>query len=190
LRDGKMEEKAMMFIDGSNLFYGCMRYKSGYKIDLLKLREKLINNRKLIRAYYYCSIPIKGDAKKINNQEKFYHFLEYNGFKVVKIPLRIRSERFTCKNCNYKNEVEKQIEKGVDVALVTDMLSLGSTGRYDIAIIVTGDLDYLRAIDELQRRGINVEIAFFRGYGISNDMIRCADKFIPLDDIAESIRKT
>lgn len=136
-----MVEKVMIFIDGSNLLFGCKNYNPNYEIDLIKLREKLANNRKMIRAYYYGSIPTKGDPKKISSQTKFYHFLEYNGFKVTKIPLRIRSERITCETCNSEIALEKQIEKGVDVALATDMLSLGITKSYDTAILVAGDLD-------------------------------------------------
>ena len=184
-----MIERVMMFIDGSNLLYGCKNYKLGYEIDLIKLREKLTGDRKLIRAYYYGSIPSKGDQKKITSQKKFYHFLEYNGFKVTTIPLRTRTQKFSCSSCNSEDVLEKQIEKGVDIALVTDMLSLGIRKTYDTAILVAGDLDYFKAIEELQRGGINLEIAYFRRGGISEELIRYADRFISLDDIAEEIKK-
>lgn len=183
----------MMFIDGSNLFHGCKCYsiengEDHFRIDMIKLREKLLNNRRLIRAYYYCSIPIKGDPMRINNQEGFYRYLEYNGFKVIKKPLRLRTEKFKCNKCKHEIVFEKQVEKGVDVALVTDMLSLGISERYDTAILIAGDLDYMRAIEELQRLGITTEVAYFRS-GIGSELIRCADKFIPLESIIEEIRK-
>lgn len=52
-----------------------------------------------------------------------------------------------------------------------------------------GDYDYHKAIDELQRKGIIVEVAYFRKQGISKDLIRLADRFINLEDIIDRIRK-
>ena len=69
------------------------------------------------------------------------------------------------------------------------MLSLGKVGAYDVAILVSGDYDYHKAIDELQRSGILVEIAYFRRGGIGKDLIRLADRFINLEDIISKIEK-
>jgi uncharacterized LabA/DUF88 family protein len=73
--------------------------------------------------------------------------------------------------------------------LVSDLLSLAAIDAYDVAIIVSGDLDYLKAIDEVQRRGLIVEVAFFRSKGISKDLIRMADRFIDLEKMADKIRR-
>lgn len=180
-------EKVMIFIDGANLLHGCKNYKDKYQVDLLKLRDALVGGRRLIRAYYYGSfIP---DAPNYESQIKFFDFLEYKGFKVIKSPLRKRTVEFECKTCGATHSTEESREKGVDIALATDMLSFGINDHYDTAIVVSGDYDYYRAIEEVQRNGKNVEIAYFKKSGISDRFIRCADKFISLDEISGEIEK-
>lgn len=183
-----MSEKVMMFIDGANLFHGCKNYKSGYQIDLLKLRDVLLDGRDLIRVYYYGSLPTD-DKNAIENQKRFFNFLEYNGFKVPVIPLRKREVKFTCEKCGAENIIEKNAEKGVDTALATDLISFGIMRYYDTGIIVSGDLDYFKAIEEVQRKGVKIEIAYFRKSGITPELIRQADKFINLEEISERISK-
>lgn len=183
-----MTEKVMIFIDGANLFHGSRAYEAGYKVDILKLVDELVDNRKLIRAYFYDSLPVE-DQNKIIGQKNFHNLLEYNGFKVTALPLRKRQITYDCEGCGRQNSFEKNVEKGVDIALVTDMLLFGIMRYYDTGIIVSGDLDYFRAIEEVQRRGVKIEIAYFRDGGISGELIRQADKFIDLGKIAEKIRK-
>lgn len=185
-------DRLMIFIDGQNLMHGANNL--GIKIDPVKMIRVLSDGRKLKRAYYYGSIPTnpnndEGLKTQIDKQMGYYHFLEHAGFKTCIIPLRMRHFDFTCESCKHTTVIEKFIEKGVDVALVTDMLSLAAVGAYDVATIVSGDLDYQKAIDEIQRRGLIVEVAYFRSQGISKELIRLADRFIDLDTIVEKIKR-
>lgn len=182
-----MQDRVMIFIDGQNLLHSAQQFSSGYKIDLIKLRDYLIGDRKLIRAYYYGSIPSE-DEERITAQKKFYHFLEYSGFTVYIRPLSKREYTMTCEECGHTKKEERYIEKGVDIALSTDMLSLGFTGSYDVGILVAGDLDYIKTIEVLKQRGVIIEIACFKSTA-SGELIRSADKYIPLDEIAEKIRR-
>lgn len=54
-------------------------------------------------------------------------------------------------------------EKGVDTALVADLISDSFTGYEagDEVIVVAGDADYLPAINLLKGRGISVSVAFW-----------------------------
>jgi Uncharacterized conserved protein len=186
-------DRVMIFIDGQNLLHGAKNF--GEQVDCVKLREELTAGRKLKRAYYYGSIPSNPDndarlRTQIDKQVAYYHYLEYVGFKTSIIPLKKRYFDFKCDHCNQITRIEKSIEKGVDIALVSDMLSLGKAGAYDVAVLVSGDYDYHKAIDKLQRSGIIVEIAYFRKHGIGKDMIRLADRFINLEDVIDKIKKT
>ncbi|MEA2053728.1 MAG: NYN domain-containing protein [Candidatus Thermoplasmatota archaeon] len=83
---------------------------------------------------------------------------------------------------------KRYIEKGVDIALATDMLSLGFTKSYDVGVLVAGDLDYIKTIEALKKQGIIIEIACFKS-AASGELIRCADRYIELDKIATEIKK-
>ena len=192
-------DKVMMFIDGENLFYGCKNYgkeRDGktFKIDLAKMRDALVGDRILRRAYFYGSIPSdprsEEEKERIEKQQRYYRSLDYQGFKTTIIPLKKRQIEHTCARCGHTSITETQIEKGVDVALVADMLSIGLSGSFDVAILVSGDYDYHKAVEELQRRGVIVEVAYFRHHGINKDLIRIADRFIDLEKIAGQIEKT
>jgi uncharacterized LabA/DUF88 family protein len=56
-------------------------------------------------------------------------------------------------------------EKGVDTAIVTDMLSLAWQDAYDVAILVSSDADFVPAVERVQERGIKVVNAAWPGKG-------------------------
>lgn len=183
-----MQERVMIFIDGANLFHGCNNYKKGYKLDLLKLRDELTAGRKLLDVYYYGSIPAKS-SDRFSGQKRFFDMLSYNGFRVSAIPLKTHRVTVKCEYCGMENQTNEQVEKGVDIALATDLISFATDNQYDTAVIVSGDYDYFRAIEEVQRRGKRVEIAYFVTKGISEEFIQFADKFVSLNAIADKISK-
>ncbi|MBV9141681.1 MAG: NYN domain-containing protein [Pseudonocardiales bacterium] len=60
----------------------------------------------------------------------------------------------TCPEC-HQIFVAKP-EKGVDAAIVTDMLSLAWQNAYDIAVLVTSDADFVPVVEKIQERGLKV----------------------------------
>jgi uncharacterized protein (TIGR00288 family) len=166
--------RVMVFIDGSNMVHSSQRFQKGFKIDYKKLVNVLVENRQLIRPYFFGSYD---PNKKVG--EKFYEALSLQGFEIIKKPLRSRA-------IGEGGEI-RQLEKGVDVALVTRLLSLAFEDTFDVAIIVSGDTDYIDAIRVIKDLGKRVEIAAFKG-SIGRDLKFLADKFIAIDDIAEQIK--
>ena len=172
--------RVMVFIDGSNLFWACRALS--FKIDLEKLVNVLVRERSLLRPCYYCAIPENPSEKQTN----FHRMLKYKGFRVVAKTLKTRivdAGRVT------------YVEKGVDVALVTEMLSMAFKNAYDVAILVGGDDDYVGAVEEIKSMGKRVEIASFE-YDpnkneklISADLKMSADLFTPLDKIKDKIKQ-
>lgn len=59
-----------------------------------------------------------------------------------------------CPNCGTPLTISE--EKGVDSALVTDLLSLAWQRAYDVAILVSGDADYIPAVEYVQSQGLKV----------------------------------
>ena len=56
-------------------------------------------------------------------------------------------------------------EKGIDTAIVTDMIKLAWAGAYDVAVIVSSDKDFVPVADFLQSQGIKVIHASFPPWG-------------------------
>jgi uncharacterized LabA/DUF88 family protein len=52
-------------------------------------------------------------------------------------------------------------EKGADVALAIDAMQVGLDGKIDIAVLVTGDGDFVPLVRALMKQGIRVMAAYF-----------------------------
>ena len=95
-----------------------------------------------------------------------------NGFRVVQKEL--------------KTFYDGTRKANLDVEIAVDMLSLA--GRYDTAVLVSGDEDFVYALNAVAYKGCRVEVAGFRS-NTAPRLIDVADFFIDLGDIAEMVRK-
>jgi uncharacterized LabA/DUF88 family protein len=60
---------------------------------------------------------------------------------------------------------ETRGEKGIDVALAVDALQVGLGGKIDIAVLVTGDGDFVPLVRALNKQGVRVLGAYFKFQG-------------------------
>jgi uncharacterized LabA/DUF88 family protein len=56
---------------------------------------------------------------------------------------------------------QAQGEKGVDIALAIDALQVGLEDKIDIAVLVTGDGDFVPLVRALMKNGVRVAVAYF-----------------------------
>ncbi len=56
---------------------------------------------------------------------------------------------------------QTQGEKGIDVAMAIDILQVGIEGTIDVAILVTGDGDFVPLVRALMKKGMGVIVAYF-----------------------------
>lgn len=172
--------RVMIFLDGSNLFWAKKYYnamnKTDFKIDYSKLMEHLVAGRSLVRAIYYCSTPVPLTSP---SQRAFLDYLRKSNIQVVEKELKTRTDSATGRAITY--------EKGVDVALATDLLGMAWENAFDVAILVSGDGDYVGAVDKVMSKGKNVEVVAFRGT-CSSDLRRAAIRTSFIDDIAQLVK--
>jgi uncharacterized LabA/DUF88 family protein len=48
------------------------------------------------------------------------------------------------------------VEKGIDTAIVTDMIRLAWEDAWDVAVLASADADFIPAVDALQKKGLSV----------------------------------
>lgn len=166
-------ERVVILIDGNNILKGAQNFLQGFKIDHKKLVNFLTGENKLIRAYFFDCSPEKGQ-QKYEEKQKFVRALREQGITVYERPLRYRDDG-------------SFFQKGVDVALATEMLALCMLNAYDTAIVVSGDSDYAHAIERVKHTGKNVHVASFKS-ALSADLRKVADKIIYLDEHTESFK--
>jgi uncharacterized LabA/DUF88 family protein len=148
----KQKERVAIFIDGSNLYNNLKRYK--LKIKFEDLINKIETKRQVIDIFYYTALLEKSvDKKRYEDHKRFID-------KISKIP------NFHVVLCNLKKikledgSLDFQI-KGDDVHLATDLIKGSYENLFDVAIIVSGDADFIPAIKLAQKNGKKVINAFF-----------------------------
>ncbi len=61
--------------------------------------------------------------------------------------------------------LERTVEKVVDTAIVTDMLQHAWDNTYDVVVLLSGDRDFILAVQFLNRKGKKIIHASFTNLG-------------------------
>jgi uncharacterized LabA/DUF88 family protein len=70
-------------------------------------------------------------------------------------------------------------QKGVDTLIAVDMLVGAFTNIFALAILISGDADFVPVAEELHRRGIGVVVAAHEK-SLAEDLKRAADRFVAI----------
>ena len=146
------KQKVAIFIDGSNLYHNLKG--NNIKTTFEEIIKKVESKRKVVDVFYYTALLDKSvDEEKYKEHKKFLD-------KIKKIP------DFKVVLCNLRKVVSEDGSvdfaiKGDDVYLATDLIKGAYEDLYDIAIIVSGDADFIPAIKLVQKKGKKVINAFF-----------------------------
>ncbi len=148
-----MRGKTMVFIDNSNLYQGSKN--AGWRVDP-KLLIELIEQRGPVWQTYFFGSKID---ELSDGQIRFYDFLRYGlRFEIVLLDAVPRTRR--CAMCGETRDTF--VEKGVDVALATRMLTLANARAFETAVLVSGDKDYLETVQHVKWMGMRVEVYSWR----------------------------
>ncbi len=170
-------KKVVLFIDGSNFYYG-LKNIYGNKFDLSKfnfkrLGEVLAEDRDLLRVYYYnAPLDFNKDKEKYAKQQRFFEKIK-NTEKMKLILSRLQKRRIKGTDKYY------YVIKGDDIHIAVDMVKGAYENTYDIAILVSGDGDFVPAVEIVQERGKSVENAYFK-QSLSWHLKQTCDKSIML----------
>lgn len=189
-------KRSMVFIDAGNLSGGWWTFckKKGFvltdgsgklsltkKVNYDKLIKEISKGTDLIRSYYYDSVNEPLDSRKI----AFFDTLR--SLEITVVTKKLRHKSIQCNHCK-KIDFNIPYQKGVDVALVTDLMALAFEKAYDTAIVISGDNDFVDAVNYVKSKVLKVYVASFV-HCLGEDMMRSADKVIKLDSVAENIMR-
>ena len=172
------KERVAIFIDGSNLYYS-LKDLGIKKADFKKMLGSLTKDKLLISTFYYNASLNRGiDEGKYWEQQKFFDVLrKIPDFKVI-----------LCRMRKHKKDGKFIFDvKGDDVYLAVDLVSGAYENLYDTAIIISGDEDFVPAIQKAQKLGKKVVNAYFKSTS-SNYLKHICDKSICIDKIISEIK--
>jgi len=142
-----------VYIDGFNLYYGCVKGTSYRWLNLSKLCTMLLPRHHVKKIKYFTSLirPQPNDPQQLQRQLTYIRALKtipnlsvyYGQFRthIVKRPLA----HPTGSNTNMVEVLDTK-EKGSDVNLATHLLADGFNKEYQIAVIVSNDSDLVEPI--------------------------------------------
>jgi uncharacterized LabA/DUF88 family protein len=126
-------------------------------------------------CYYTAPLNQKSNKEEYQKQQKFFGYLT----KIDKLDL-------------FFGRLEKRpngnpVEKGVDVKLAVDLLSGAYNDRYDVAVLVSNDADFVPAITEAQKLNKVVHVVSFPN-SRSYHLRQICDRTIKINDISPFLR--
>ena len=170
------EERLALFIDGANLYSAARSL--GFDIDYKRLLELFAKKGRLIRAFYYTMLVEDQEYSPIR---PLIDWLDYNGYTMVTKPIK----EFT------DSQGRRKAKGSVDIDLAVDALEM--TDKVDHILLFSGDGDFRRLVDAIQRKGVRVTVvSTVKAHPpmVADDLRRAADNFIELQELAPHIQRT
>jgi NYN domain len=164
--------KICIFFDGQNFYRSLLRYDESLRVDYDRLAvwiTQRVGGESAVfgGAYYYVGVS-SGAPQQV---EAFLKGLELRpGYFVKRDPRVRRTGR--CPSCG--SDYEYTTEKRVDTRLVADLIHYAANGAYDAAVLVSGDDDFVPAVEAVNALGKQVWVATWSAEELSSDLrVRC-----------------
>lgn len=181
--------KTRIYIDGFNLFYGCLKGKQGKWLDIHALCCNLLPRNQIdLTRYFTAQVSARpNDPDQATRQQTYFralatvpqisihlgHFLTHE----VTMP-----DAAAWQNGNYiPRRVIKTEEKGSDVNLATLLLVDAFDDLFDCAVIVSNDSDLKGPIHQVRHR-------FGKTIGLLNPQKNVSQALRPLAHFIKPIR--
>lgn len=166
-----------VFIDASNVWNAIKSMKRFIEYQKLKDYFKNTFNATKVEIFYYDAYPKTGTRDyDLDGKHKFFTYLKKGlGFIVRKKELKRISI--------ISDGGESIIEKGnMDVEITID--ALHNINKYDIAVLFSGDADFLALVNYLKNRGKKVLIYSTEG-NISHELKTGGSGYFDVRDIPD-----
>ena len=157
------DHRVLVMVDESNARISAMEQKC--KLNFTKLLDLLKDKSTDCKAIAYVATDSKN-----KKQPAFLSRLKKKGFQIVSKPIVRRAD----------GSVKGNLDMEIGLGLVNLIDS------YDTAVLVSGDADFICAVNQSRSYGKRVEVASFRT-NTSASLIKAADSYLNLETIKEQI---
>ncbi len=163
-------KRAIAFVDGQNLYHAAKDAFGYYfpNYDVQKLSHCVCEARgwNLMQVRFYTGVPDKQDNPRWNQfWARKLAVMGRAGVKVFSRSLRYRNDSITLPDGSVHTFLRGS-EKGIDVRIAIDVISLAISNAYDVAVIFSQDQDLseaaseIRVISRLRGRWIHIACAY------------------------------
>lgn len=171
-----------IFVDGTNFRIAQLDARIR-DLDVPRLARQLARGHVLVKMRYYTSPLPDNQSAAYRGQQRFFERLrQTSAVELVLGRNEPRRETITCPRCGALYAHRHHVEKETDVSLAVDMTVGAHTNRYDIAMLVAGDTDYVRAVQAVQATGRKVVWCHFPAQAHTDRLRQACDEQVLLDD--------
>ena len=163
------DDRVAVFIDGANLYQAAKAL--GFDIDYKRLLQTLAGDCRFLRAYYYTALL---DEQEYSPIRPLVDWLDYNGYTMVTKPLK----EFT------QATGRRKYKGNMDVEITVDVMEISA--RVDHVVLISGDGDFRRLVEAVQRRGVRVTVVSTirtQPPMVADELRRQADFFLDLAEL-------
>ncbi len=167
------QERVCVFIDGQNLYYRLR--EDGHATDRWSESEwssflsQLCPPESLVEAYYY-NAELPEHHPRHQRQLSYLERMDHHPDIMVR-------------RGYVRGHGDEMREKRVDSLIVADMVSLAYENAYDIAVLLSGDEDFVPAVEAVQKLGKKVRVVCSE-QNLAQELEDSADQYVPLETLA------
>jgi len=142
--------KAIVLIDGGYLAKSLEEFGRP-RIDFHKFSEAVCGGYELLRTYYYTCMPYQSDPPTQDERSR-YSQMDRFVYTLRKLP------RFEVRLGKLGISGGEFVQKRVDILLAVDLVRLSWSRQIDKAVLVTGDSDFVPAVEAAKDAGVLIQL--------------------------------
>lgn len=164
--------KTALFIDGG-YFDKVLDHHGRPRLDFQEFSNAAVLPDERFRTYYYHCPPWQGnpptpeESKKISRYQRFVQRLEF-------------LDRFVVRQGRLQRIGDRFMQKGVDIQLAVDMVRLAFIGKLDRVLLISGDSDFVPAIEAVRDAGITTALLYEPALNVHHSLLASVDERIRL----------
>lgn len=174
-----MAKNAIVYLDGYNFYYGCLRNGPYKWLDLVKLFKNILYIQdpdiNLVKLNYFTSPALARYAqhgansvhaqnlyhkalKQLYNNRKFEIILGSHELDPVSLPKAIKGSKIIDRTS--LERVWRTVEKQTDVKIAIEMYSDVVKSKCDLIVLCTNDSDFEPVLKKIKSDFPNMEVGF------------------------------
>ena len=143
-------DKAAVFIDGG-FFAKVLDDMGKPRIDFERLSDIMCEGNRRLRTYYYDCLPYQSDHPTPEERERYSKKSKWLDRLLLLPRFEVRLGRLS----------PRFEQKGVDILFSVDLVRMSWARQIDRAVLITGDSDFIPAVNAAKETGVIVELYYY-----------------------------
>lgn len=184
--------RVMVFIDYQNFNINLKEHYRGKSFKPINywalgkaINEIIPFQSEVLKTYLFAYKPCD-DLMQIESYSKYYKWLtglrKTPYLEIIEGRQELRTYKDIPLDINDPNTYFTE-EKETDINLATHMVAKGFQNAYDIAVLVSGDTDYIKVVETLHNIGKTVVIAHFKHQNVTRYDDICDANIVLYDNV-------